>query len=684
MESKSATFKALIGMSVAVFLGCLPAGYAAAQTCVQPPSGLENWWPGDGDANDIVGAKHGTLQNGATFAAGKLGQAFSLDGVNDYIDLPDTRRVTGQSAVSIHAWINRDSDTDGHIYFEGLSGNTTFSIVVDAGNQFGVSLRSNVTETSTTGAGTGVNSLPPPGDWVHVAATVDLIANEFKVYINGVDATANSRNNTTETSFGDFPNNVHIGIASFFPAGGFDRPFKGRIDELEIYHRVLSDVEIQAIYKCKVADADAGADQAVDEGTIVTLDGSQSSGIGLSYLWEQIAGPAVVLTDETTTHPSFGAPQLPRGVGGNQTLTFRLTITDSGGQSDNDTVDVTVKNVNHAPVADAGSDQTVNEGSPVTLSAMNSYDPDGDPISCEWAQAFGPTCSQTSVTLSGASTCEASFIAPLIPGGLGASEVFCFDVTVSDGDCSLDALCVTDSANVTAEQVNHGPTANAGPDQTKVERNAVTLDGTGSEDPDDDPLSYSWSQSFNTGCDTILASLSNPSSATPSFTAPEVGPGGATLCFDLEVRDPGPLASTDEVRIHVQNFNDRPACGLAQASPGTLWPPNHKLISVGIVGVTDPDKNAVTITISGVTQDEPTSGLRNGDTSPDAILQGETVLLRAERASGGNGRVYRVSFTADDGNAGICTGSVNVDVPPNMTPGNAAIDDGQTHDSTQP
>jgi hypothetical protein len=138
------------------------------------------------------------------------------------------------------------------------------------------------------------------------------------------------------------------------------------------------------------------------------------------------------------------------------------------------------------------------------------------------------------------------------------------------------------------------------------------------------------------------------------------------------------------VAITIQNLNDPPACSLAQPSPDIIWPPNHKLVAVGIQGVTDPDNNRVTIAITGVTQDEPVDGLGDGDTSPDAVLQGSTVLLRAERSGNGNGRVYRVSFAADDGQGGTCTGAVTVGAPRSMKPGTSAIDDGQTYNSLEP
>ena len=58
-------------------------GAFEAQSCVEPPSGIVAWWAGDGNATDVQGGNNGTLQNGATFAAGMVAQAFSFDGVDD-------------------------------------------------------------------------------------------------------------------------------------------------------------------------------------------------------------------------------------------------------------------------------------------------------------------------------------------------------------------------------------------------------------------------------------------------------------------------------------------------------------------------------------------------------------------------------------------------------------------------
>ena len=81
-----------------------------------PPAGLVGWWPGDGNANDIVGTNNGMLQGGATAtAAGVVGQAFSFDGTNGYVQIPDSPALRpdqsdgrGLGAVQLR-WIRRGS-----------------------------------------------------------------------------------------------------------------------------------------------------------------------------------------------------------------------------------------------------------------------------------------------------------------------------------------------------------------------------------------------------------------------------------------------------------------------------------------------------------------------------------------------------------------------------------------------
>jgi len=185
---------------------------------------------------------------------------------------------------------------------------------------------------------------------------------------------------------------------------------------------------------------------------------------------------------------------------------------------------------NNPPVANAGANQNVFEGATVVLSGSGSSDPDGDTLSYSWTQTAGQT-----VSLQGANTVSASFVAPTV----GAVRVYTFRLTVSDGKGGTD----TDDVTITVTPSNYPPNANAGPDQGAMFGASVMLNGTGSTDPDNDPLNYSWTQVGGAS-----VTLSNANTPSPSFTAPGVN---AVLEFELTVTDTSAASDTDRVIVHV-------------------------------------------------------------------------------------------------------------------------------------
>ena len=79
----------------------------AQQVCVAGPAGPVSFWAGDGDATDIQNGNNGTLMNGATFAPGVIGNAFSFDGVDDFVQVPDSDLwAFGSSDFTINLWAN--------------------------------------------------------------------------------------------------------------------------------------------------------------------------------------------------------------------------------------------------------------------------------------------------------------------------------------------------------------------------------------------------------------------------------------------------------------------------------------------------------------------------------------------------------------------------------------------------
>jgi hypothetical protein len=119
----------------------------------------------------------------------------------------------------------------------------------------------------------------------------------------------------------------------------------------------------------------------------------------------------------------------------------------------------------------------------------------------------------------------------------------------------------------------------------------------------------------------------------------------------------------------------------------SLWPPNHQYVAVDLVataGVTDPNGQPLSIVITSITQDEPinANGQGDGNTVCDGTGVGTSVAqLRAERQGGGNGRVYRVNYTATNAAGDACSSTLTVTVPHDQS-GAPAVDDGQTVNSS--
>ena len=463
--------------------------------------------------------------------------------------------------------------------------------------------------------------------------------------------------------------------------------------------------------------ADAGADFSVDEGQLVTLDGTASSdpdGDSISYSWAQLpGGTAVSLSGANTATPSFTSPSVAPG---GETLSFELTVT-AGGDTRTDTVSVTVVNINHPPVAHAGDDQSVAEGAPVTLHGETSFDIDGDAITYQWVQTGGTPV----VMLNNADTAMPTFVAPTgspyLPGGLVAQLTF--ELRVDDG-YNADAPApgyelgdVVDMVVVNVTNINNAPTAEAGPCRVVNENVNVSLNGTASTDPDGDTLSYTWVQIGGPS-----VSLSGASTATPSFVAPWVNSSGANLTFRLTVNDGFGGTATDTVLVKVRNVTNPPRCDDAYASickqcdsrgrrndgcghddeddddcrerpcrhqnrndcgSNVIWPPDHSMVNVCIMGIKSKSDNT-TITITGIYQDEPTNGCGDGDTPVDAVIRPDgSVLVRAERSGNGNGRVYHIKYTATNPE-GSCSGTVKLKVPKASKNG-SCVDGGAIYNS---
>ena len=192
----------------------------APPVCDVTPGGLIAWWPAGNNASDIIGARNGTLMNGATFAGGEAGQAFSFDGIDDSMTI-------GGSPIpppwTVELWVNRQ-DSPSYSSVLLVDGATALKL-----EQYYFTRKVGFTQFGV--ADYAFNYIAPAGTWVHLAFVGN--ATTTQLYVNG------ALQDTVAAS-------IALPLGQFGSDGADDR-LKGLVDELSVYNRALSATEIQAI-----------------------------------------------------------------------------------------------------------------------------------------------------------------------------------------------------------------------------------------------------------------------------------------------------------------------------------------------------------------------------------------------------------------------------------------------------
>jgi len=333
----------------------------------------------------------------------------------------------------------------------------------------------------------------------------------------------------------------------------------------------------------KAPVANAGIDQTLNEGVTVTLDGSASTDPDnntLTYSWTAPSG--ILLSSTTAAKPTFTAPEILT----NQTYTFSLIVNDGTVNSTADQVVITVKQVNKVPVANAGIDQSINEGVIVNLDGSASSDPDNNSLTYIWTAPQG-------ITLSSNTVAKPTFTAPEVM----TDHTYTISLIVNDGTESS----TVDQVFITVKQVNKAPVANAGADQSVEKNTLYTLDGTSSNDPDGDVLTYLWTAPSG-------ITLSSKSVARPTFTTPANATTNFT--FTLTVSDGNLSSPFDQVVITIKQSNIAPEAnaGIDQSID------EGSLVTLNGSASSDPDGDPLVyswvapsgITLSSTTSAKPT------------------------------------------------------------------------------
>jgi hypothetical protein len=505
---------------------------------------VANWRLDEGagtSAADSSGSYSGTLVNGPIWTAGKTGNAVRLDGVNDYIALPNID-VPG-SAMTITAWVNSSS-------FPTSSDQRFISKAVGTAQQdhywmLGQTPRGQQSRLrfrlKTNGATTTLVASAgdlPLNTWYHAAATYD--GAYMRLYLNGVEVDSTAKSGAIATSAA-----VPASIGRNPDGSNF---LHGVIDDVRIYNRALTSAEIAQIISGaggspnQAPIVNAGADQAVMMPGGATLNGTvaddgQPSPVALTLNWTKASGPGVVMFSSlsaATTTATFS-------VAG--TYVLLLTASD-GALSAADDVTVTVSAApNQPPVVNAGANQSITLPGTATLSATVSDDGQPSPpgaVTLTWTRVSGTG----TVTFSapGATTTTATF---------SASGTYVLRLTAWDG-----ALSAADDVTVTvADAANLAPTVNAGADRSITLPSGTTLTATVSDDGKPTPpgaLTLTWTRV--SGPATVTFSSPTAATTNASFTV------AGTYVLRLTASD-GALSATDDVTV-VVNSVSTPAPGL--------------------------------------------------------------------------------------------------------------------------
>lgn len=195
------------------------------------PHHLLSWFPGDGNTNDIVGNKQGSLRNGASYAPGLFGQAFRLDGADDFVDLGAWNLGP---VWSIEAWVNASAVPTGRRTIAGAMFDCRDWGLVLQDRELGLAIRPPGACTQTILSGVSVT----PNKWYHLVGTSDGIT--ARIFVNG----EMRRSAPVEANYLGTTQGVRIGGEVCCPGNNFP----GLVDEVRFYNRALTPLEIAGIY----------------------------------------------------------------------------------------------------------------------------------------------------------------------------------------------------------------------------------------------------------------------------------------------------------------------------------------------------------------------------------------------------------------------------------------------------
>jgi hypothetical protein len=363
--------------------------------CTPPALGLVAWWPGQGNALDVIGGNNGSIVGSIAYTSGEVGQAFSLNGSSGYVSIPDSPVLdTLTDSITVECWIKGNLLTNNSVWtWIVTKGNSSWRIMATQGANTVTFYASGVNTPGNDGiSGTrNVND----GQWHHIAGVYD--GTNMFLYVDGTLDTSRAATGLIYVT-GD---SVQIGYNSAAPGGNI---FNGLIDEVSLYHRALSASEIQAIYsignggKCFTPVAPYIVAQPTNRTVVVGQTASFSVAAGgtppLFYQWSVNGTNIVNGTNATLTLTNVQT---------NQTGNYSVVIANALGSTNSANALLTVYGLPPLITAQPAN-QTVAVGQTASFSVTASGTA---PLSYQWSvngtnivNGTNPTLTLTNVQLS--------------------------------------------------------------------------------------------------------------------------------------------------------------------------------------------------------------------------------------------------------------------------------------------
>ncbi|MGB0638527.1 MAG: PKD domain-containing protein, partial [Myxococcota bacterium] len=361
--------------------------------------------------------------------------------------------------------------------------------------------------------------------------------------------------------------------------------------------------------------ANAGPDRGAEVGRSAPLDGTESTdpdGDAITYSWSILTRPdgsgAVI---EAPEEPSSA---LTPDIEGEYVI--RLVV-DDGEATGTDLmlINAVPRGTNLAPECTTTGDQTTDMAVGVEVDGSETYDPNGDELTYLWSVVSAPIGASPAFE---SSTSASTVFTPDLPG------LYELQFQAVDGsDNCFERIFVT-AIDTTP---NQAPICDSGGDVTVILGETAVLDGSGTIDPDDDPLTYLWEiYSAPGGSD---ASIDDPTSATASFTPDAAG------VYELSyTANDGEDSCTEWIVVDVRNpaVNEAPVCDLVSTDSVRVG----ETATFDASGSSDPDGDPIELTWTLTTVP---------DTSSALLTVGETDASLVPDVAG----TYQVTLTVSDG-----------------------------------